>query len=962
MVSTKLIIQGVDIALAENIPVSIDFVLSDVRVPDKRNASFSKTINIYATNEINKIFENIFEVNIKTQYFNKNKKTPCSYYVNELLNFTGSLQLIKIVLKPDGNIIYECSIIGEGGSLFLDIGDKYITGNADSSNDLDFSAYNHTYDRATQISLNNANVGTGLGVLYPFVDRGTNGGSDDTFDVEDFIPCLSFWEYWNKIFEMAGYTYSSSIIDSAEFKKYIMLPNIINVPLDSSQINNSQFYLGANTGTGGFVPINIQSATKYIVPLDGYITQPPFFDLGSQYNNTNYIVTLNNNGRYNIAAVHDLTFNFTHTNPVVAYAKFVDLKIKSMTEFSTDGGTTWNELCAVIYEWGNGGVQDTRFNSNFIQSYASGEVSLAAGTKLRHTIELNQMPLVLYYDSLGHNIMVGTGTWDVYWTGYNAGSPPTLGTQFYGLLTSKNITTGQTMLINHALPVKIKQRDFVKSVIQALNLQIEPDKTNPKHLYIESYSDFYNGDIINLENRTDLDKDQSINPNLLEGKRYIWRYKSDSDYYNDLYQKTYQEPFGTEIINVDNDFLKDDKVNEIIFSPTPNVANYYMGVAIPRIYSFENNTYKPIAQNIRWLYCGGYKTAPGSFTYTDSFDTDLVTNQYLYAGHTDDPFNPTLDLNFGVPKAVYYTYVNAYYTNNNFYNRFHKIPTENITSKDSKFVTKYLWLTSKDINKFSFRQRWFIDNAYYIVNKISNYDPTKSDSILCELIKLLESNVFSPSQVLIATEPNITAGATITRQVNNTSLSRGINNQVFGSNCIAIGNNIIIPASCSNVTVIGNDIVVAENTQNSSIINTNNSALSRSNYSVNNNSSLLMALTGDATTTNNTASQIVFNTNTGEFTLDNYSVYKLYSKVLAVDILTGDYIEWEANGIATNFVGTVNYTDLMAVTSTLSTGSMSGCNLIISGMPVEQLNYSIAGLAATTIKWSCEIQYIKINM
>ena len=75
---------------------------------------------------------------------------------------------------------------------------------------------------------------------------------------------------------MAGYTYSSSIIDSAEFKKYIMLPNIINVPLYSSQINNSQFYLGANTGTGGLVPINIQSATKYIVPLDGYITQPPF--------------------------------------------------------------------------------------------------------------------------------------------------------------------------------------------------------------------------------------------------------------------------------------------------------------------------------------------------------------------------------------------------------------------------------------------------------------------------------------------------------------------------------------------------------------------------------------------------------------------------------------------------------------------------------------------------------------
>ena len=75
MVSTRLEILNTSQAIAKDIPISINFVLADVREPDKRNASFSKTISLYATNEINKLFENIFEVNISTQYFNKNLKT-----------------------------------------------------------------------------------------------------------------------------------------------------------------------------------------------------------------------------------------------------------------------------------------------------------------------------------------------------------------------------------------------------------------------------------------------------------------------------------------------------------------------------------------------------------------------------------------------------------------------------------------------------------------------------------------------------------------------------------------------------------------------------------------------------------------------------------------------------------------------------------------------------------------------
>ena len=51
---------------------------------------------------------------------------------------------------------------------------------------------------------------------------------------------------------------------------------------------------------------------------------------------------------------------------------------------------------------------------------------------------------------------------------------------------------------------------------------------------------------------------------MVDGKRYIYRYKADKDFYNQKYLDRHAEPFGTEQIDIDNDFKKEDKVNELI--------------------------------------------------------------------------------------------------------------------------------------------------------------------------------------------------------------------------------------------------------------------------------------------------------------------------------------------------------------------------------------------------------------
>jgi hypothetical protein len=729
MVRTRLEISDTSVPFGEQIPVSINFNIADVREPDKFKSSWSKTINLPESNAVNILFENVYEVNAVTNTFNKNKKTKVKYYVDDIVNLEGDLQLLKITISPDNLKTYECAIKGEGASFFGDIGEYYITGNPDPANDLDFSEYNHTYNRANQIA-KRGNYGYGFDCIYGHIENGNNAGNETVFSVADFIPMFHVREYLKKIIEKTGRTYTSGIIESVEFKKHVIYPNLSGLLLTQTQIQNKQYYVGLTSdytmANGVGIDVNHTKETS------------PFFDPSNQSNGT--YVQIGFNAYYNTAASNVYNLIMTHTDPSVVNCRLKfdsNLQIKK----SSDSGSTFFALV-------NSNIQilnlltplNKNVNYTFTHAVATDEMYLSNGDRLYHYVS----PLIYsinYYDVYDNLITSGTGTVTLKLkSGAN-------GTSFYSLLTRKSVQDGDTLLANSCLPQKIKQKDFLKSIIQMFNLQIEVDKNNPKNLIIETFDVFHAGGILNYENRTDLDKEQTNNINTLDSKRYIFRYKSDTDYYNNLFQTKYNEPFGTETINVENEFSVAEKVNEVIFSPTPNVANYALGIIVPKIYKLESNVIKPTTPNIRILTCGGIKTSPNSYTYKGFGLTDLITNQYLYVGHTDNPLQPTIDLSFGLPKEVYYTFINTYFTNNNLYNRFHKNYILNISDRDAKFITKYLWVNALDINNFSFRNRLFIDGSYYTVNRIENYTPLNETSTKYELVKLLYTKAFVPSSV-----------------------------------------------------------------------------------------------------------------------------------------------------------------------------------------------------------------------
>jgi hypothetical protein len=727
MVRTRLEIADTSVPFGEQIPVSINFNIADVREPDKFKSSWSKTINLPESNAVNILFENVFDVNAVTNTFNKNKKTKVKYYVDDIVNLEGDLQLLKITINADNLKTYECAIKGEGASFFADIGEHYITGNPDPLDDLDFSAYDHVYNRTNQL-LSRGNAGDGESYIYGHIENGNNGGNETTFSVADFLPMFHVREYIKKIIEKTGRTYTSGIIESAEFKKHVIYPNLSTINLTTTQVQNKQYYVGLISD----YTLTVSTA----VDVDHTKETPPFFDPSGQSNG--WYSQIAANGYYNTVANNVYNVIMTHTDSTVAYCTLNFQSVINIKK-SPDGGVSFFSLVANSSILFNTGTQLTKnVNYTFNHQLATGELFLTNGDRLYHNTAYYRSGLS-YYTSAGVEVLTGTGTLTVKLkSGDN-------GTSFYSLLTQKSVQDGDTLLANSALPVKIKQKDFLKSIIQMFNLQIEVDKNNANNLIIETFDVFHAGGILNYENRTDLDKEQTNNINTLDSKRYIFKYKSDTDYWNTLFQTNWNEPFGTETINVENEFSVAEKVSEVIFSPTPNVANYALGIIVPKIYKIESNIIKPTTPNIRILTCGGIKNSINSYTYKGFGLSDLITKQYLYVGHTDNPLNPTYDLNFGLPKEVFYTFINTFFTTNNLYNRFHRNYILNISDRDAKFITKYLWVNSLDINKFSFRNRLFIDGSYYSVNRIENYTPLDETSTKYELVKLIYTKAFVPS-------------------------------------------------------------------------------------------------------------------------------------------------------------------------------------------------------------------------
>ena len=370
--------------------------------------------------------------------------------------------------------------------------------------------------------------------------------------------------------------------------------------------------------------------------------------------------------------------------------------------------------------------------------------------------------------------------------------------------------------------------------IKAANLYMVPNPDKAKDYIIEPRDDgFYTGED-NWSELLDFSKDYEVLPvSELDTKRYEFWNKQDSDQYNDAYFKQYKQTYGFGFTDCVSEFVKPVKKTELIYAPTPIVDNQVNGLILPKIFKNDNGTIKPMKSVIRQLYRGGnINMSYGGWKLRSSIAGDTVYNYYPFVGEVDNPYTPTLSLNWDKPQKVYYNYINATYTDNNLKNKYYSKMINQLSDKRSAVVKAYFNLNELKVKDFSFRKVVWVDHfsCYFYIQNFE-YIMNTQQSTLVTMLKLQDYDTWQSNTIELPNEDP----SELNRIVNG-NYSNGINNTNNGNashivggrgNFIASGATDIQLDNCTNVVVngdvsafrgIGLSNVVITNTSNSTSI------------------------------------------------------------------------------------------------------------------------------------------------
>lgn len=707
---TELYIDGQRLDLFDDIDIRLTYSITDIENPIERKSSVSRTIEIPKTQNNDQVFGSIYRFDQWIVGFDPSVRATAYVMQNGIQVFEGIAQLLAV--KDNGtNGTYELGLYGETANLFKQLGDAELT-------DLDFSELNHEWDASNVVDAWTNSVGsTGNDYYYPLIDYGqasfqratTPSPYADVFTTEDFYPAISVKKYVDKIFASAGFTYESDFFVSQWFKQLIVPYGISGVSyITDEQAQTNLYYIRLNND----VPLNgIITQTQYQF---GTATPDPYFNGGAY-----------NTGTYKFIAPSDRTYNFqirvTITNiDVINFAPYT-----FTTALRKNGVIIVSNLDIVI-------PAPTLANNTFTKDFFIQDTATAG----------DQYDVVFGGGAPFIDIKIESS--NTFWLNQISGTP--------------QMVPGDTWDMNQTIVPKVKQSEFLMYLVRMFNLFIMPDKYNPKKLYVEPFADFYdNANSLDWTDKWDIEKGYEVMPcGYMNPKTYKFAYKDGGGYFEKRYQQAYGEGYGSRKYISSNEFSNGEQAEDVGFSNSVMVGFQISPRIYARYYDIDNKgtasggdvalNVKPVTPNLRILY-HEYIEFPSETEF--AFEGNDYTS-YPYAGTLDNPYNPTTDLCFGIPRELYYqsnetTGAIFRYTNNNLFNRFWLDYVKLYTDKDAKKVKLFMQLTPVDIANLDFRKLIYINGVLFYLLAVNDYDANSDESTSVELLKVLDLDGFVPT-------------------------------------------------------------------------------------------------------------------------------------------------------------------------------------------------------------------------
>ena len=717
--------------LYSDVPIKLNKSFAELQDISKRNSDYSIGLTLPGSKKNNRFFENFFNVDATSLYFDATKRQEVDVLLGDEPLFRGYLRLNRVSVQ-NSKIEYAVTLYSRVGNLFGQIGNSLLV-------DLDFTddeyTFNHTFDLAE--------------VTTPY--------NETNFSIDGEKPHPYFYPIVHN-----GYVYSGDTVtfsgSTTGGTRFYTSTNSSGGTLNSYATQaaawadgNQQYHInspGQGLQDNQLKPaLNIWSLFKLIFKTYGYKIKSDFF-------NTPWMKTLYMYGYF--------------SSPQTKFS----YKINNIQELPPSGieivfYTTGGYLRAVPCKLGTG-----------IPCYSLSDIN--------YTAYFSYFGFLFYYNG---TILAGRPYDEVAYSApfvflYGTSSQAAIGTtlKYFPVPVGSDIAfmDGDYVDFSVVIDQNIKQIDIISSIAKKFDLVFIPDPDVVNQFIIEPY-DFYigTGDIYDWTPKLSWDKGFTVEPalNYVESSLLLTD-SEDNDEGNKEFKSLNNRIYGQNNVYNPTDFKSQEKKIDTIFGPqlirkwdkdgvnnigTPLGINYaasskendegnstkvswqYTGVKTKPKLFFWLGGFNPFLDIVGETFNAGNAYSTYSIYVSDSLETYYFQGDRLpVISHTmpmgvsdaDKINNDSLCILFNSeePTNIGVQTYNVY-TENDAYNKFYNNRITNIYNPNTRFLSGYFDLKYSDVRNLKPNDIIKINEQYFVWNKIDEYNLTNKELTKVELIQ-----------------------------------------------------------------------------------------------------------------------------------------------------------------------------------------------------------------------------------
>ena len=776
--------NGLRLDVADDIVIPITYQVDDIANILTSNGTFTKTVKLPSSKNNNTVLGNIYDINVDFSVFNPSIRTNAKIVINGFTVLDGFFKLTKINKIHHSDIegdqfIYDCVFYDSSVLLFEELKGKLLINNEDPADDIDLSAFSHTLTRATMEDAWANNTWEDC-YQYPLLKSPPSSG---TYQVDNFRPAIYHKKLMETMLNGIGYQVGGDFWDTNTRYEKEIIPFL---SLDDDEVQVADLPDKTVTvDTPLSYPVWLPRVTNYTQNLafasrfSNEVSDP-----NNQWASSTQKLTILDNGTYDLqfSGRFDITHKVykangsaysgadevflgregivkgvqnhkdqttTITRPEASLYCSVTVNSAARGSFTVkSSGMYVNNTNGTVYDSSNNWESSATlfFNQPLLrgQQLRTGDVVELKFALLPDSSDWYGMPS--YYTQTEN--VIGGGFFNI--TEYI----PTLAYQRYtygftsatrfSLTAQDVIPQGYIIDPTISIPRNFKKSDLLLDIIKRYNLYITTDPTDNRKIILKTSEQFYDTGVeLDWSDKVDYSKPTNITllPDL-QSKNLIFTYTNDtgSPLAKAYSGSTQGDIYGQKKIEFTNEFSQGTTVIKTPFAPAPlrSLAINGNAVIIPWIYQMNSEQKLPSV-----LYWGGLIDNVGTYqwkllekggTSGSPTLTGTLYDQWPYAGHFDNPLNPTFDINFG-PNDFYF-YEDVTPPTDNLYTSYWEDYINYIAT--GRMLTATMVLDEVDLSfiKDNMNARIWIKNSWYNINKIKDSNPSINGLTTVELLKL----------------------------------------------------------------------------------------------------------------------------------------------------------------------------------------------------------------------------------